>query len=321
MTRGTLPRRTITGVRERPDKGLDLLVDGTDPIGYLKFNEILASTPHELRQMARRLEAEGARALVLDLRSLGQCGPPPDGPPGRLPARWRHDRAGPDGRSGDDLPGRARCPVPGMAAGSARRSKHLGRGGVARRRPPGQRAGRARRLADLRRRRRRADDRARRRWLLVDPPDDRAAPSEATGDRSDSSPSSFGIMPRQPSPRSSEATKAANLTKLVRELDRIPLAELRVGSPREPEPIPLAELRVGSRRLVPRMGPPVGVMPDRAATGPEMDEALKSAQQAYREGPSDETRRRLQELIMKLRRSDGRGCGPRGGRDAAPLER
>ena len=73
MTRGTLFRRTITGLRERPDKGLDLIVDGTDPIGYLKFNSILASTPHELRQMARRLEAEGARALVLDLRSSGSA--------------------------------------------------------------------------------------------------------------------------------------------------------------------------------------------------------------------------------------------------------
>ena len=38
-----------------------------------------------------------------------------------------------------------------------------------------------------------------------------------------------------------------------------------------------------------------------------MDEALKSAQEAYRAGPSDETRRRLQELIMKLSKLDGQG--------------
>jgi carboxyl-terminal processing protease len=114
--------------------------------------------------------------------------------------------------------------------------------------------------------------------------------------------SSFGIMPRQPSPRSSEATKAANLARLARELDRRPLAELRTV-PRRPDP---------------RMGPLVGVMPDRAATGSEMDEALELALDAYREGPSDETRDRLRRVIARL---PGRVDGDAALEKAVPLLR
>jgi carboxyl-terminal processing protease len=75
MTRGRLARPTITGVRKRPSgEGWDVRVDGPEPIGYLKVLEIAGSTPHELRQLARQLESEGARALVLDLRSVRQAG-------------------------------------------------------------------------------------------------------------------------------------------------------------------------------------------------------------------------------------------------------
>ena len=51
-------------------------IDGPDAIGYLRIDDIAASTPHELRNMARQLENEGAQALVLDLRHLtGSCSP------------------------------------------------------------------------------------------------------------------------------------------------------------------------------------------------------------------------------------------------------
>ena len=41
--------------------------------GYLKITEIIGSTPQELRALAEQLEAEGARALVLDLRNVAQA--------------------------------------------------------------------------------------------------------------------------------------------------------------------------------------------------------------------------------------------------------
>ena len=71
IRRGQLPRATIQGLRKQAAGGWDLRLDAPDAIGYLKITEISASTPHELRKLARQLEAAGARALVLDLRDLG----------------------------------------------------------------------------------------------------------------------------------------------------------------------------------------------------------------------------------------------------------
>ncbi len=70
MTRGTLPRQTVIGIHEKGEGGWDVMLVGPAPIGYLKIGEIAGSTPQELRDFARQLEAEGARALVLDLRGL-----------------------------------------------------------------------------------------------------------------------------------------------------------------------------------------------------------------------------------------------------------
>jgi carboxyl-terminal processing protease len=72
ITRGTLPQITVKGIQDHPDGSAKLLMSSSEPIGYLKFEAILGSTPHELRKLARRLEEEGARALVLDLRPVGQ---------------------------------------------------------------------------------------------------------------------------------------------------------------------------------------------------------------------------------------------------------
>lgn len=68
LTRGRLMRPTISGLHPRPSGGWDTRLAESDPIGYLGFDSIAGSTPHELRRLARQLESEGIRALVLDLR-------------------------------------------------------------------------------------------------------------------------------------------------------------------------------------------------------------------------------------------------------------
>ena len=74
MTRGRMPRPTVSGVRKRSDGGWVFRLDGPDAIGYLRVDDIAGSTPQEFRQIAPRLEAEGIRALILDLRGLSQTG-------------------------------------------------------------------------------------------------------------------------------------------------------------------------------------------------------------------------------------------------------
>jgi len=71
ITRGQLPHPTISGVRKRSAGGWDIRLDGPDPIGYLRITEVGASTPHELRKLARPLEGQGDWGLILDLRGLG----------------------------------------------------------------------------------------------------------------------------------------------------------------------------------------------------------------------------------------------------------
>jgi carboxyl-terminal processing protease len=70
LSREALARTTITGIGAQPTGDWKLRLDGPDPIGYLRVVELTASTPHELRKLARRMEDAGIRALVLDLRGL-----------------------------------------------------------------------------------------------------------------------------------------------------------------------------------------------------------------------------------------------------------
>jgi carboxyl-terminal processing protease len=51
----------------RPDS---FRLAGAGPIGYLKIQELLASTPREVREAAAKMEADGLEALVLDLRQM-----------------------------------------------------------------------------------------------------------------------------------------------------------------------------------------------------------------------------------------------------------
>ncbi len=74
MTRGILPRKTVEGHHRRADGGWDVRLAGPEPIGYLKISEIVGSTPSELRSWAGQLEADGAKAVVLDLRGLSHSG-------------------------------------------------------------------------------------------------------------------------------------------------------------------------------------------------------------------------------------------------------
>jgi carboxyl-terminal processing protease len=70
VTRGLLPRQTVKGIRHFEDGSDEYMIDGPGAIGYVKFEDLLGSTPHELRAVAQRLDEAGARALVLDMRSL-----------------------------------------------------------------------------------------------------------------------------------------------------------------------------------------------------------------------------------------------------------
>ncbi len=74
MVRSRLPRATIQGVSALPGKRWTVRLDGPEPIGYLKINEISGSTPQELRAFASQLESEGLKALVLDLRNATSAG-------------------------------------------------------------------------------------------------------------------------------------------------------------------------------------------------------------------------------------------------------
>jgi carboxyl-terminal processing protease len=73
MVRGTLFLPTVTGLRKRSSGGWDFDASSPDKIGYLRVQNITASTPHELRKLAAELESEGFRALILDLRHVSQA--------------------------------------------------------------------------------------------------------------------------------------------------------------------------------------------------------------------------------------------------------
>jgi carboxyl-terminal processing protease len=75
IVRGTLAHPTIQGPAwsDATDTAHNW-VQRDDRIGYLKLTEISASTLHELRQFAQRLESVDTRGLILDLRGLRHAG-------------------------------------------------------------------------------------------------------------------------------------------------------------------------------------------------------------------------------------------------------
>ncbi|HEV3205297.1 MAG TPA: S41 family peptidase, partial [Gemmataceae bacterium] len=69
MIRGVVPIDTVHGYRRGPDDSWIFRPDANLPIVYLEVNSISSSTLHELRQMEGQLQANGARALVVDMRN------------------------------------------------------------------------------------------------------------------------------------------------------------------------------------------------------------------------------------------------------------
>jgi carboxyl-terminal processing protease len=71
MTRSVVPFDTVLGYRRASGGGWRLRIDPSTAIGYVWVRAVNSSTLHELRQAERQLQAEGVRALVLDLRAPG----------------------------------------------------------------------------------------------------------------------------------------------------------------------------------------------------------------------------------------------------------
>jgi carboxyl-terminal processing protease len=71
ITRTVVPFETVQGYRRASEDSWDFRTAADGPVGYVLVNALRSSTPHELRQVERRLRAEGVRALVLDLRPCG----------------------------------------------------------------------------------------------------------------------------------------------------------------------------------------------------------------------------------------------------------
>jgi carboxyl-terminal processing protease len=69
LTRTVVPFENVQGYRRADaEKVWDFRIDPDNPIAYATVRSITSSTLHELRQLDRRLRAEGTKALVLDLR-------------------------------------------------------------------------------------------------------------------------------------------------------------------------------------------------------------------------------------------------------------
>jgi C-terminal peptidase prc len=68
VTRGIAPLDTVFGFRRTSEEGWEYRADPGAGIAYVWVKALSSSTLHELRQVERRLQAEGMRALVLDFR-------------------------------------------------------------------------------------------------------------------------------------------------------------------------------------------------------------------------------------------------------------
>ncbi len=68
MIRGVVPFTLLVGYTRVGEEDWTYRVDPAAPIGYVRVSRITSSAVHELRQIERRLQADGCKALVLDLR-------------------------------------------------------------------------------------------------------------------------------------------------------------------------------------------------------------------------------------------------------------
>jgi carboxyl-terminal processing protease len=70
LTRAPIPFDTAVGFRRLSEEDYDFRVDASEPIAYVRLTSINSSALHELRKVEGKLRSSGARAMVLDLRSL-----------------------------------------------------------------------------------------------------------------------------------------------------------------------------------------------------------------------------------------------------------
>ena len=68
IVRGRHPLPTIAGRHKQPNGDWEFRMSDSEPIAYVRISEMVGSTPHELRKVAQRLESEGIKAIILDLR-------------------------------------------------------------------------------------------------------------------------------------------------------------------------------------------------------------------------------------------------------------
>ncbi|HMC89163.1 MAG TPA: S41 family peptidase [Gemmataceae bacterium] len=68
MKREITPFDTVLGYRHQAEDDWSYRVEASVPVAYVRVESIRASTLHELRQVERRLQTDGIRALVLDFR-------------------------------------------------------------------------------------------------------------------------------------------------------------------------------------------------------------------------------------------------------------
>jgi carboxyl-terminal processing protease len=72
VIRGVVTIETVLGFGRVGENGWKYRIDQQTPIAYVRINALRSSTLHELRQAERQIRAEGARALILDLRLVGE---------------------------------------------------------------------------------------------------------------------------------------------------------------------------------------------------------------------------------------------------------
>ncbi len=70
IVRGQHPRPSIKGWRKRANGDWNFRMIDSKPIAFVQIGELVGSTPHELRKVAKQLESEGMKAIVFDLRGL-----------------------------------------------------------------------------------------------------------------------------------------------------------------------------------------------------------------------------------------------------------
>jgi carboxyl-terminal processing protease len=70
IVRGQHPRPSIEGWQKQANGDWDYRMPGSEAIAYLRFSELVGSTPHDLRKLAAQLERNRTRAIILDLRSV-----------------------------------------------------------------------------------------------------------------------------------------------------------------------------------------------------------------------------------------------------------